>query len=127
MINGTNAGMIIGIILLETLSQTFARKYRDNAVEDDPGNFKWKKNFYLIAVSLLLYIPILAILVQTYKYSNFAISNAIWDSGTIIGTSLVGWLYFKESLNAYEITGMGLVVAGAILIGVKSEDKSLSE
>ena len=72
----------------------------------------------------MLYTLVLYLLVKTYDYSNFAISNAMWDSGTIIATTLVGYFWFNEHLNKYEYAGLGLVIAGAVLIGLKSDDKS---
>lgn len=120
MINGFNALIILGIIIAETFSQTLAREYRGDLNKP----FKWKNKFYLIAGAFLLYALVLYLLVKTYDYSNFAISNAMWDSGTIIATTLVGYFWFNEHLNKYEYTGLGLVIAGAILIGLKSDDKS---
>jgi multidrug transporter EmrE-like cation transporter len=61
---------------------------------------------------------------KTYDYSNFAISNSLWNAGSIIATVLVGYYYFKEPLNKYEFAGISLVIAGGILIGAKSDDKS---
>lgn len=124
MINGVNAGIIIGIVVIETLSQTFAREFYD---ANKPGeNTDGTKNFWLMVFSFGFYAIVLYLLLQAYKYSEFAITNAFWDSGTIIGTALVGYFYFGEKFKWQELLGLGLVVTGAIIIGVYSEDLSKS-
>ena len=124
MINRVNVGIIIGIVLIETLTQTFARKFYDfnhekNVITDGT------KNFYLIAFAFSFYSIILYLLLKSYNYSDFAITNALWDSGTIIGTGLIGYFYFGEKFKWQELTGLGLVVTGAIIIGVYSRDVSI--
>ena len=121
MLNGKNAGYILAIILIETLMQALVREFRG----DLNITLDWNKNTYYFVIACILSILILYILIKTYDYSNFAISNSLWNAGSIISTTIVGYYYFKESLNKYELAGMGLVIAGGILIGVKSEDKSL--
>ncbi len=118
MINGLNAGIIVGIVILETTSQFLARKFYDS----DKDNSK----IWYMFLAFLIYAPILYLLILTYSYSQFAISNAFWDSGTIIFTSLVGYFVFGETFVWQELTGLGLVVLGAIILGVYSEDVSKS-
>jgi small multidrug resistance pump len=118
MINGVNAGIIVGIVILETTSQFLAKKFYDA---------KWNNGkLWYILLSFLLYAPILYLLIRTYDYSRFAISNAFWDSGTVIGTTLVGYFFFGETFVWQELVGLGLVITGAILLGVYSEDVSKS-
>ena len=63
-------------------------------------------------------------LLKTYIHnSKFAISNALWDSGTIIATTIVGIFWFNEKMNIYEYVGIGLVIIGSIIIGFKTDDK----
>ena len=116
MINGINALFIVSIVLLETLSQYLTRKFYDSGQNI-------KKIWYMV-IAFSLYALILYLLLKTYDFSAFAISNAFWDSGTIIGTSLVGYFVFNESFKKEELVGLGLVIAGAILLGIYSEDVS---
>ena len=118
MINPINAGIIVGIVLLETSSQYLSRRYYESGKTDG--------KFWYMFIALLLYAPILYLLLKTYDYSQFAISNAFWDSGTIIATSLVGYFLFNESFIWQELLGLGLVVSGALLLGIYSEDVSES-
>ena len=122
MINGNNAGIIVGIVIIECLSQTFTKKFYDY---NKPGeNTDGTKNFWLMVFAFGFYAAVLYLLLQAYKYSDFAITNAFWDSGTIIGTALVGYFYFGERFKWQELMGLGFVIAGALLLGIYSEDIS---
>lgn len=118
MINGTNAGIIVGIVILETLSQFLAKSFFDTGKDSS-------KLWYMF-LAFLIYAPILYLLIKTYDYSQFAISNAFWDSGTIVGTTLVGYFFFNETFIWQEILGLSFVILGAIILGVYSEDVSVS-
>ena len=117
MISGVNAGIIVSIVALETTSQYLARSF-DGAKKDNG------KIWYMF-LAFLLYAPILYLLILTYdNKSKFAMSNALWDAGTTIATTVVGLYVFKEDLNLGEYVGIGLVVAGAIVLGYYSEDST---
>lgn len=122
MINPNNAGIIIGIVIIECLSQTFTRKFYDfnKSDQDTDGT----KNFWLMVFAFGFYAIVLYLLLKAYDYSDFAITNAFWDSGTIVGTALVGYFYFGEKFKWQELMGLGLVIAGAVLLGAYSEDVS---
>ena len=118
MINGINVGIILGIIIFETFSQYLTRNFYDSNKENS-------KLWYMF-LAFILYAPVLYLLLMTYDYSQFAISNAFWDSGTIISTTLVGYFVFGETFVWQELAGLGLVITGAIMLGVYSEDVSKS-
>ena len=120
MISGINFLLITGIVIAETISQTLVREYRG----DLDKKIDWKKNYYFAIIAFLLYAVVIYLLIKTYDHSNFAISNALWDSGTIIATTLVGIFWFKEKMNNWEYAGISLVIIGALIIGFKSDDKS---
>ena len=122
MINGVNVGIILGIVVIETLSQTFTRKFYDTNKEGE--NTDGTKNFWLMVFAFAFYALVLYLLLQAYKYSDFAITNAFWDSGTIIATALVGYFYFGERFKWQELMGLGFVVTGAIILGIYSDDVS---
>ena len=113
MIGPTLILLAISAIALETLSQFMARIYYEN-----------KEKLYLAFISWSLYLGVVFVLVSMYDYDKLGLINAIWDSGTIITLSLVGYLYFGETFNTGELVGLGLVVVGAITLGVSSNGKS---
>ena len=113
MIGPTLVALVVSAIILETLSQFMARLYYEN-----------KSKLFLAFIGWALYLGVIFILVLMYDYSKIAIANALWDSGTIITLSLVGWLYFGEPLNTGELIGISLVVAGALTIGFTTSEKN---
>jgi small multidrug resistance pump len=113
MIGPTLIGLVIASIILETLSQFVARIYYEN-----------KEKLYLAFIAWAIYLGVIFILVLMYDYSKIAIANALWDSGTIITISLVGYFYFGEPLSMGEIIGLCLVISGALVIGFTSKEKT---
>jgi small multidrug resistance pump len=49
------------------------------------------------------------------------VAYAIWSGVGIVLISLVGWLAFKQTLDAPAILGMALIAAGVIVINVFSK------
>lgn len=49
------------------------------------------------------------------------IAYAIWSGVGIVLISLIGWLIFGQSLDAPAIAGMGLILAGVVVINVFSK------
>jgi small multidrug resistance pump len=48
------------------------------------------------------------------------IAYAIWSGAGIVLISTVGWIFFKQHLDLAAIIGLGLMVAGIIVINVFS-------
>src|SRR5690606_24301394 len=48
------------------------------------------------------------------------IAYAIWSGVGIVLISLVGWLVFRQPLDGPALLGMGLIMAGVIIINVFS-------
>lgn len=49
------------------------------------------------------------------------IAYAIWSGVGIVLISLIGWLIFGQSLDAPAMAGMGLILAGVVVINVFSK------
>ena len=52
------------------------------------------------------------------------IAYAIWSGVGIVLISLVSWLWFKQNLDTPALLGMGLIMAGVIVINVFSDSVS---
>lgn len=52
------------------------------------------------------------------------IAYAIWSGVGIVLISLVGWFWFQQSLDAPAIVGMGLIIAGVLVINLWSKSVS---
>jgi small multidrug resistance pump len=49
------------------------------------------------------------------------IMYAIWAGAGIVLVSLVGWLFYKQVLDAPAIIGIGLIIAGVVMIHLFSK------
>lgn len=72
------------------------------------------------AVSLFGYAVSFYFLAQTLKAIPTGIAYAIWSGVGIVLISLTGWLLFKQKLDTAALLGMGLIVAGVLVINVFS-------
>jgi len=63
--------------------------------------------FYFMAISLRV-LPV-------------GIMYAIWAGMGIVLISLIGWLVYKQSLDLPAVVGMGLIIAGVVVINVFSK------
>jgi len=49
------------------------------------------------------------------------VAYAIWSGVGIVLISLIGWIVFKQTLDAPALIGMGLICAGVVVINVFSK------
>ena len=52
------------------------------------------------------------------------IAYAIWSGVGIVLISLLGWLFYKQSLDAPAVVGMGLIIAGVVVINLFSRSSA---
>ena len=60
----------------------------------------------------------------TLRTIPMGVAYAIWSGVGIVLISLLGWAVFKQSLDAPAMIGMGLIVAGVLVINVFSKTAS---
>jgi small multidrug resistance pump len=48
------------------------------------------------------------------------IAYAIWSGMGVVLITLIGWVVFKQSLDRAALVGIGLIVAGVVVIQVAS-------
>ena len=102
---------IVIISLFELLAQIFVKTYYE---QND-------RKLYLIFLSWLMYLGVVYFLYRAYSGGNFAITNSFWNALTTVLVAIVGWVYYKEHLNKYELTGIGFVVVGLVILGTLSD------
>lgn len=56
----------------------------------------------------------------TLRVLPTGVAYAIWSGVGIVLISLVSWLYYKQSLDAPAIIGMGLIITGVVVLNVFS-------
>ena len=63
--------------------------------------------FYFMAISMRV-LPV-------------GIMYAIWSGMGIVLVSIIGWLVYKQTLDLPSLIGMGLIIAGVIVINLFSK------
>ncbi len=62
--------------------------------------------FYLLSIALRA-IPV-------------GVAYAIWSGVGIVGISVIGWLAFRQALDAPALIGIGLILAGVVVLNLFS-------
>lgn len=75
----------------------------------------WPSVILVIAYGISFYFMAL-----TLKYMPVSIVYAIWSGLGIVFIAFIGWLAFKQSLDFAAILGMGLIIAGVVVINLFS-------
>jgi len=75
----------------------------------------WPSVILIMAYGISFYFMSL-----TLKYMPVSIVYAIWSGLGIVLIAFIGWLAFKQSLDFAAILGMGLIVAGVVVINLFS-------
>ena len=73
------------------------------------------------ALSVAGYIVAFYFLSLTLKTMPVGIAYALWSGVGIVLISLAGWLLYKQLLDLPALLGMGLIMAGVIVINVFSK------
>jgi len=72
------------------------------------------RRWFLLGV--LLYVAVGFFLVQTFKLTGLAFTNALWSGLSIMATTTVGVLYFKEILHLHDYLAVAMIGAGVMIL-----------
>ncbi len=73
-------------------------------------------NYYWIGSIVICYTLTFSLLAISIQKIEIGTAYAIWAG---VGTALIvilGWLFFKESLNLIKLIGLGLIILGTVLL-----------
>jgi small multidrug resistance pump len=59
-------------------------------------------------------------LALTLRTMSTGIAYALWSAVGIVLISAIGWVWFKQSLDTPAIVGLGLIIAGVVVVNVFS-------
>ncbi len=79
----------------------------------------WPSVLMVLAYGGSFYFMALAL-----KYMPVAIVYAIWSGLGIVFIGVVGWIWFKQSIDLAGIIGISLIVAGVVVIQLFSNSAS---
>jgi small multidrug resistance pump len=74
--------------------------------------------------SVVGYVIAFFFLSLTLRTIPTGIAYAIWSGVGIVLISLVGWLWFGQKLDGPAIAGLGLIIAGVVVVNVFSKSVS---
>ena len=93
---------VILIVLLETLAMSCFKKSLNDS------------RFFLAGI--LFYTGVGFMLCQTYHYSGLAMTNAMWSGLSVVATTFVGVLMFKEVLHFHDYLAIAMIGAGVMIL-----------
>jgi len=95
---------VLIIVGFETMAMTCFKKSLDD----------WR--FFILGV--FLYIGVGGLLVQTFKLSGLAFTNALWSGLSVMATTSVGVLFFKEKLHFHDFIAIAMIGGGVMILKV---------
>ena len=57
----------------------------------------------------------------TLRSIPIGVAYAVWSGAGVVLISLVGWLLYQQSLDAAALIGIGLIVAGVLVLNLFSK------
>lgn len=88
---------------------------------------KSSENFTRLIPSLLVvfgYGIAFTCLSFTLKTLPLGVAYAIWSGAGTALVAMIGWLYYKQQLDLAAILGIGLIIAGVIVLNLFSKISS---
>jgi len=105
----TQAYIYLGIAIVSEVIATTALKASDGFTQ------WWPSVITVVGYGIAFYC-----LALTLRVIPTGVAYAIWSGVGIVLISLAGWVMFRQSLDLPAIIGMGLIVAGVVVINVFS-------
>ena len=80
---------------------------------------------YPSIITVVSYAVALYFLSLTMKTIPMGITYAIWSGAGIVLISTVGWILYKQHLDAAALIGLGFMLVGIVIINVFSNSTNL--
>lgn len=65
---------------------------------------------------VLFYAGVGYMLMKTFKLSGLAMTNALWSGLSVMATTTVGVLYFKEVLHFHDYLAVAMIGGGVVIL-----------
>jgi multidrug transporter EmrE-like cation transporter len=93
---------VLLIVMLETIAMScFKRSLSDS-------------RFFL--AGMLFYAGVGFMLCQTYQYTGMAMTNALWSGLSVVATTAVGVMMFKEVLHVHDFIAVAMIGGGVMIL-----------
>jgi multidrug transporter EmrE-like cation transporter len=74
------------------------------------------KDWRWFLVGVGLYAGVGIFLVETFKLTGLAFANALWSGLSVMATTTVGVLYFKETLHLHDYFAVAMIGSGVMIL-----------
>ena len=95
---------VLLIVLMETLAISCFKRSIDNTA--------------FFAVGVLFYAIVGYLLRLTFSGTGMAMTNALWSGLSVVATTVVGTMLFKETLHLHDFFAIALIAAGVMILKV---------
>jgi small multidrug resistance pump len=95
---------VLLIVLCETLAMSCFKKSLDDS------------RFFL--AGMLFYTMVGYLLCQTYHNTGMAMTNALWSGLSVLATTVVGVMMFKEVLHFHDFIAIAMIGGGVMILKV---------
>ena len=95
---------VLLIVLMETLAMSCFKRSLDDS------------RFFLAGV--LFYTIVGYLLCQTYHHTGMAMTNALWSGLSVLATTAVGVMMFKEVLHFHDFVAIAMIGGGVMILKV---------
>lgn len=72
--------------------------------------------FFLVGI--LFYTIVGYLLCQTYHHTGMAMTNALWSGLSVVATTTVGVIMFKEVLHLHDYFAIAMIGGGVMILKV---------
>jgi small multidrug resistance pump len=95
---------VLLIVMLETLAMSCFKRSTDSTA--------W------FAAGVLFYAVVGFLLRHTFTSTGMAMTNALWSGLSVVATTVVGTLLFKEVLHLHDFVAIALIAGGVMILKV---------
>ena len=95
---------VLLIVLMETLAMSCFKRSLDDS------------RFFLAGI--LFYTGVGYLLCQTYHHTGMAMTNALWSGLSVVATTTVGVIMFKEVLHLHDYFAIAMIGGGVMILKV---------
>jgi small multidrug resistance pump len=95
---------VLLIVLLETMAMSCFKRSTDSTA--------W------FAAGVLFYVAVGYLLRFTFNSTGMAMTNALWSGLSVVATTVVGTLLFKEMLHVHDFFAIAMIAGGVMILKV---------
>lgn len=95
---------VLLIVMLETTAMSCFKRSVDNSA--------------FFALGVLFYAAVGYLLRMTMNDTGMAMTNALWSGLSVLATSIVGVMLFKEVIHLHDMFAIAMIVGGVMILKV---------